>query len=90
MKHKHAELIHAWADGAEIEFKAGRGWCPELYPAWIEGFQYRVKPEPKQDTFEHRHVQQGYVAFSNPHEKANVKLTYDGETGNLKSVEMIK
>jgi hypothetical protein len=27
MKHKHADLIHAWADGAEIE-------CRNLYNVW--------------------------------------------------------
>ena len=49
--HKHAALIHAWADGMEIEkfthvcceHKSTGSWklCPE--PMWIEGCQYRIK-----------------------------------------------
>ena len=46
--HKHAALIHAWADGAEIEVR----YCPEeeweggLTPQWDEeeGCLYRLKP----------------------------------------------
>lgn len=46
MKHKHADLIHAWADGAEIQVNAGCGWedCP--VPTWAYD-EYRIKPEEK-------------------------------------------
>ena len=53
MKHKHSELIKAWADGAEIQYYdtifhsgtwrdiCGRdlNWYPEV--------KYRIKPKPK-------------------------------------------
>lgn len=45
--HKHAELIKAWADGAEIEFKSktsGR-WTVATWPRWAENIEYRVKTE---------------------------------------------
>ena len=49
MKHKHAELIHAWADGAEIQAKAPNinKWINVFHPSWDDCLQYRIKPEEK-------------------------------------------
>ena len=46
--HKHAAVIKAWADGAEIELKVGPGsnWQPTNKPAWVDCYEYRVKPTP--------------------------------------------
>jgi hypothetical protein len=44
--HKHADLIHAWADGAEIQVFAGQ-WFTDSSPSWQEDVQYRIKPEEK-------------------------------------------
>jgi hypothetical protein len=48
-KHKHAELIHAWADGAEIQYRNdrnGQTWsnCRVNSPIWSEYEEYRIKP----------------------------------------------
>ena len=45
--HKHAELIKAWADGAEIECldKYVNRWYNARYPRWKENMEYRIKPE---------------------------------------------
>ena len=45
--HKHAEVIKAWADGADIEYFACEefGWRAAPDPAWSESFTYRVKPK---------------------------------------------
>ena len=51
MKHKHAELIKAWADGAQIQWKDCHGdWndCMSYgnnRPAWHPEDEYRIKPE---------------------------------------------
>jgi len=51
-RHQHADVIHAWADGAEIEFRpkptlsaygSSSDWMPCRYPDWHENFEYRVK-----------------------------------------------
>ena len=50
--HKHAALIHAWADGAEIESRgladrrpAGMNeWKSLTAPSWHADFEYRIKP----------------------------------------------
>jgi hypothetical protein len=49
MKQKHAELIKAWADGAQIQFLN----CPDEWfdvdnPQWHKEGKYRIKPEEKQ------------------------------------------
>jgi hypothetical protein len=50
MKHKHAELIKAWADGAKIEFfNVFQEWVDADNPEWKEGCIYRIKPKPKTD-----------------------------------------
>ena len=49
--HKHAELIKAWADGAEIQWKDADGrWhsVDNNYAIpWNNYIEYRIKPEPK-------------------------------------------
>ena len=50
MKHKHAELIKAWADGAEIQcFHDHYGIWQDIVspPYWSDSVQYRIKPEEK-------------------------------------------
>lgn len=45
--HKHAELIKAWADGAEIQLRhTGGVWqdCTYNAPKWKEAVEYRIKP----------------------------------------------
>ena len=49
MKHKHAEVIKAWADGAIVEeYRPNLNqWVePQPYPIWNARFSYRIKPEP--------------------------------------------
>lgn len=49
MKHKHAELIKAWADGAQIEVKhpLNSSWFDANPPSWDLDYEYRIKPEEK-------------------------------------------
>ncbi len=44
MRHKHADLIIAWAEGAEIEFKSVICWAPVKDPIWYMQGEYRIKP----------------------------------------------
>lgn len=45
--HVHAELIKAWADGAEIEYQSHQDnmWYLAPSPVWHANTLYRVKPE---------------------------------------------
>lgn len=102
--HKHAELIKAWADGAEIEVFVQGKWERSAEPMWTKEVEYRIKPEPKPDV-----VAVGIIALSDDFkpcmeklaayktefrvsehwEKDNVRITFDGETGKLKKVEVL-
>lgn len=45
-KHKHAEVIKAWADGATIQMKHDdNSWHDSPDPTWLNGCKYRIKPE---------------------------------------------
>ena len=44
-RHKHADVIHAWADGAVIQQFCGDGWYDDSdTPNWFEDAEYRIKP----------------------------------------------
>lgn len=45
-RHKYADVIHAWADGAEIQGRpvASPEWLLGLNPGWYEDWEYRIKP----------------------------------------------
>jgi len=47
MKHKHAEFIKAWADGAEIQtyHKSTSEWADTDTPYWELDREYRIKPK---------------------------------------------
>lgn len=46
--HVHAEVIKAWADGAQVQFQfyATKEWGDDIAPQFHVERQYRVKPEP--------------------------------------------
>lgn len=46
-RHKHADLIHAWAEGEKIEalYKSDGTWVDVPVPCWSPDLTYRIKPE---------------------------------------------
>jgi hypothetical protein len=42
--HRHSALIHAWADGAEIQVYSCGYWI-DIEPTWNGCDEYRIKPE---------------------------------------------
>ena len=49
MRRKHADLIIAWAEGAEIEYKGSEGWRLREHPRWMDlnAAHYRIKLQPQ-------------------------------------------
>ena len=93
MRHKHADEIIAWANGAKIQTYRllPDEWIDTFAPAWVEDSRYRIKPEPKPDVV----VLYGASAYQTglivePWENPNLKLTFDGETDKLKSAEVMR
>ena len=91
--HIHAEFIKAWADGYEIEVLKDDKWLVVPIPFWIEDHQYRIKPEPNPDVVKYAtlsSVSSWYFFGEEKEANDNLKLTFDGETGKLKSAEVLK
>lgn len=55
-KHKHADLIHAWADGEKIQYFDIDidDWEDLATPAWSEYIEYRIKPQNWDETYDIR------------------------------------
>ena len=93
--HKHAELIKAWADGAEIQFKRQqeKEWQDAgPNPSWYECFDYRIKPQPKPDVVFTTHIEYdfGWKWINTTSIKEhNLRLKFDNKTGKLKSAEVL-
>ena len=48
-RHKHADVIIAWANGAEIECRLDPydSWSKSTSPSWHADWEYRIKPPAK-------------------------------------------
>ena len=90
MKHKHADLIHAWADGAKIQSKINGTWVDFNEPIWINSAEYRIKPEPKPDVVKYLICGlKSWVEVDDQVGHECIKIVVDGETGELKSAEVL-
>lgn len=99
MKHKHYDMIVAWAEGKQIQWNNNGVWhniFDDNRPYWSKGLEYRIKPEPKPDVV--KYLIRGLVSNSSWLEFDNqtgheadgcIKITFDGETGKLKSAEVL-
>jgi hypothetical protein len=95
-RHKHSDLIVAWANGAKIEVydDITHKWydVDEMF-MWNEKYEYRVKNECFVRYCQVKIWNDGcaYVGPAGPEQDAldNVKLTFDHQC-NLINVEIIK
>ena len=92
--HKHAYLIKAWADGAIIQRldEIYNEWQDTPNPAWAEDRTYRIKPEQKPDVVYTTNIKYDFGwkwVNTTSTEIHNLRLIFDGETGQLKSAEVI-
>ena len=91
--HKHAAIIKAWADGAEIQWRDifdGK-WFDVESPTWKKDIEYRIKPEPDQISYlllNHPHKDK-WFEYDYPCEHDCIKIVRDRKTGKLKSAEVI-
>jgi hypothetical protein len=94
--HKHAEVIKAWADGAEIESLIADQWMVVNPPKWQINGKYRVKPEPEPDIVYYGSFDKPFgfrvnSEFNQQHNKGDqLKITFDGTTKKIKSAEVLK
>jgi len=80
MKHKHADLIKKWADGAQLEVKMNNIWHPveRFDPFWTNpAYEFRIKPE-------------NIVEIWTIKDGIEVKATWSHDKTELKAVELVK
>jgi len=87
-KHKHADVIIAWANGKDIEVRqhGNLHWTYTSTPQWNGDSEYRVKLKEKVKYY----VARSTCLINSNKQDANVKMTFCGSTGDLLSVEKIK
>lgn len=76
--HKHAEVIKAWADGAQIQYYENRTgkWADcTASPSWLEDSLYRVKTEPKVEKTIQKYEVSGDKVLWNKHPNTPRDLT---------------
>lgn len=101
--HKHAEVIKAWADGKTIQYSCdGINWVDYTWekngsPAWYKHHYYRIKPEDivyyrgaKGKGFTSNWVSIEDMKHFEPNCDSYIKIVYDGVTGQLKSIKILK
>ena len=75
--HKHAEVIKAWADGANIQAFNGVDWTTIEEPAWLLGIKYRVKPKENVERYKYAYrMKSGYTGISSNSYKHEEEFTH--------------
>lgn len=96
MRHKHADLIHAWAENMDLQIECkytGESSWTQFDPVmqkWMPHHEYRIKPVENPDVVCYYTASPNHRGDSVKLERDNLILTFDGETGKLKSAEVIK
>ena len=98
MKHKHSEIIKAFVDGVECQnFNFSKQWVNIKELATFDfATDVRIKPEPKPDVIKYLNRLNFFTTSALWEEsdyhitKDCLKLTFDGETGELKDAKVIK
>lgn len=94
MKHKHYDMIVAWAEGKQIQVKAcNLIWEDREKPLWAADREYRIKPMRNPDMYKYvevKAVRDGICKWNTClSDEANLGLIFDSETGKLKSAEVL-
>jgi hypothetical protein len=93
MKHKHYDMIVAWAEGKDIQVKAfsHSDWedVDMNGEEWYEHYTYRIKPEPKPDVVKYLICGlKSWVEVDDQVGHECIKIVIDGK-GRLKSAEVL-
>lgn len=94
--HKWADVLRAIADGKEVQWKsfATGEWNDVAYGAKVNPIidthlEWRIKPAPKQDFVRYLSIF-NISGYDQAAKHTNVAATFDGVTGTIKKVELVK
>jgi hypothetical protein len=93
----HKDLIIAWANGAPIQKLGVMNEWIDVDPEWYAQSKYRIKPTPKHDkkimfrldahhTLGLRFIESTHENYAK--EAQYIYVTFDGETAQIKNVEI--
>lgn len=91
-KHVHADLIYAWADGAEIEILSTNrtNWIDTSTPMWCPQCTYRIKPKNRvRYGMVTPHGTGIYLSNKTQHPADTIKVTFQGDSTKIISVELL-
>lgn len=97
MKHKHHDIIVAWAADTSrvVQYfdKHDHEWVDIQPSSWDPNRLYRFKPEPKPDEVRFCQIElssTGSLYYPKPDpSRHNLRLVFNGETRELKSAEVL-
>lgn len=85
-KRKHADLIHAWADGAEIQYFDSQNWNDvKIITSFSDSVQYRIKPKTKTVRFRNYITYSGHIMAVTDNETA---ISFKKWLGDWQEVEI--
>jgi hypothetical protein len=88
-RHKHSELIKAWADGAEIQWDYGGDWTWIKNPEWNVDCNYRIKPRPDVVNYYNVSTIDGAVHLHDDCENWDLAIIFEGKAGGkIKDVKV--
>ena len=101
MKHKHYDVITEWAADTSktVQLRESDAHIWEdmtvMPPSWFPEYQYRIKPERKQNITTECKVLGAYksILWNSTRDTvpdANLRLTFDGDTGEVIDAQVIK
>jgi len=103
MRHKWADIMHRYAEDATLKIQCIGGdgeWKDLMNPSFLDDYEYRIKPTPKPDVVRYLAfdpVRSETMRYNRPEHATEferkcglIRVSIDGETGALKSAEVLK
>jgi hypothetical protein len=83
---KHAELIKAWAEGADIQVRYDKEWTDVENPRWANSLEYRVKPKEPEELVCYYYVNSNTNIYKSDASGAapDFKIVFDAKTHEVK------
>lgn len=89
-KHKHYDLILAWAKGHKIQVLLGEQWVDTDGPTWAKDIEYRIKPEYATKEFRFEWFFGGIICNETQSGDGNVLVTFDKNNGKIVDISRLK
>ena len=88
------DVVKAVVEGKEWQSLAGKSWVngdgfDELLVTIVSGWRVRIKPHIKPDEVFYYYAEDKHLVKSSADYEHQLRVTFDGETGKIKSAEVV-